>query len=236
MVALFLAVPLKTVGDSTSSAIVLGAYFTKYYQGREGFYPPCQRPQSVSEIPSVKPFPAKPKPSRKTRGELLGDNRALLADATEALKSKGSRAGLSLRSRSPIRRMKKSRRPTSAGVRASKDSLLHARMASAASVNAMRALRAAESAKASAEAALGVTGRFGDYTNVYSTKRRMHGQEMRSTGRYDDSKDSIGGASSCGRRRKRKQRRGAFADTFVHSEQDGGDKLTIKLSQSSVDV
>ena len=181
-------------GGLDLSAIVLGAYFTKYYQGRrEDSIPPCQRPQSVSEIPSVKPFPAKPKPSRKTRGELLGDSRALLADATEALKSKGSRAGLSLRSRSPIRRMKKSRRPTSAGVRASKDGLLHARMASAASVNAMRALRAAESAKASAEAALGVTGRFGDYTNVYSTKRRMHGQEMRSTGRYDSYEDSIGG-------------------------------------------
>lgn len=182
-------------GDGESgldlSAIVLGAYFTTYYQGRrDDSIAPCQRPNSVSEIPSVKPYPVKAKPSKaKTRADLLGESRVLLADATATIRKKGSAKGLHLRSPSPIRKRKGSRRPSSAGVRASKDKLINARMASAASANAQRAQRAAESAQAAADAALGVTGRFGEYTNDYRDKRRM--QETRYKGAHDE--DSLGG-------------------------------------------
>ena len=182
-------------GGLDLSPIVLGGYFTTYYQGRrDDTIPPCQRPQSVSEIPGVKPYRVKPKPSsRPTRSELMTESRMLLADASETLQGKGKKTGQHLRSPSPIRKRKGSRRPSSAGLRASKQNLTHSRMASAASVNALRAQRAAETAQTAAEAALGVTGRFGDFSNDYGEKRLARKQQMRSKGGYDSYEDSIGG-------------------------------------------
>jgi hypothetical protein len=150
---------------------------------RDDSVAPCQRPQSVPEIPSVKPLPVQPrfKAARKSssKADILAAASTTLKDASAKLEERGRTSVYDSggRGASPIARKSRGanpspRRPTSAGVRASKENLLNSRMASVAAVTAQRAQRAAGAAQSAANAALGVTGRFGEFKKEYSEKRR----------------------------------------------------------------
>lgn len=167
-------------GGLDLSPVVLDAYFTQFFVGRrDDSVAPCQKPQSVPEIPSVKPLPVQPRfKTRKstTKADILASASATLKDAAGKMEGRG-RSGVydsGSRGASPISRKSRAspRRPSSAGVRASKENLIHSRMASAAAVAAQRAQRAAGIAESASNAALGVTGRFGEYKKEFSEKRR----------------------------------------------------------------
>jgi hypothetical protein len=159
-------------GGLDLSPVVLDAYFSKYFQGRrDDSVAPCQRPQSVSEIPTVKPLPVKPRvPVKSSRAELLAGTAAMLKGVTDGPK-RTSVYAVGSRSPSPISRTRRVGAHV-AGVRASKKDLIQARMASAAASTAQRAERAAEAAMSAASAALGATGRFGEYTDEYTAKKK----------------------------------------------------------------
>ena len=168
-------------GGLDLSPVVLEAYFTPFFTGRrDDSIAPCQRPQSVSEIPSVKPLPVQPRnvgPSKRTKTDTLAAMSSSLKDVSGKVEGRGRRTSVydsGSRGASPISRKSRSspRRPSSAGARAATNGLVQARMASAAAVTAQRAQRAADIAQSAAKAALGATGRFGEYKKEFSEKRR----------------------------------------------------------------